>query len=76
MTPARLSEFDRYQVAKPAAQKWEAEHISHVNRLCRDSGPEYPPSGSDTIRPQLLTSAHWRWFRIIARQEHKSGTVI
>lgn len=40
---------------------WRDRHIPHVDSLVARSEHSYPPSGSDTFRPELWKAAHWRW---------------
>ena len=58
----RMSGKDWRQVAR----EWRTAHGGHVANLMRigPSGADhvYPPSGSDVIRPELWSGAHWRWF--------------
>lgn len=47
---------------KVSARAWYQEHHSHVERMLSGyTGPAYPPSGSDCIRPELWKVAHWVW---------------
>ena len=44
------------------AMEWYDEHRKHVNSLLLAySGPRYPPSGSDCLRPELWKPGHWGW---------------
>lgn len=44
------------------AMSWYREHLHHVVGLVKNQFVGYPPSGSDLFRPELWTSAHWKWF--------------
>jgi hypothetical protein len=43
------------------ARAWRSGHTSHVRQLTKLDGAAYPPEGSDLHRPELWSSAHWRW---------------
>lgn len=51
------------------AVSWWQQHAQHVERLVASGegldspGAAYPPSGSDTIHPELWRAPHWRWLK-------------
>lgn len=47
---------------KNKALDWYNTHEKHVTELIRSGDNDYPPSGSDMLKPELWKPAHWRWF--------------